>query len=75
MRYQLPSSLVESVRVDRASLSVSARNLWYLWRKQRDVAGVNIPSPEIANPSSEGSFSLFQWPPLTTFDVSLRISF
>ncbi len=60
---------------ERASLSVSARNLWYLWRKTEDVSGVPIPSPEIANPQSEGAFSLFQWPPLTTFEATLRVSF
>jgi TonB-linked SusC/RagA family outer membrane protein len=75
LRYQIPSSLLEYVRADRASLSFSARNLWYLWRKNKDVSGVPIPSQEIANPSSESAFSLFQWPPLTTFEASLRVSF
>jgi TonB-linked SusC/RagA family outer membrane protein len=75
VRYQIPTSLLDFARVDRASLSVSARNLWYLWKKQEDVSGVPIPSPEVANPSSEGSFSLFQWPPLSTIEASLRVSF
>lgn len=75
LRYTIPESLVSRIRADRASLSVSARNLWYLWKGQEEVSGVPIPSPEIANPSSEGSFSLFQWPPLSSFEASLRISF
>ena len=74
-RYQLPSSVTGLAGAERASLSVSARNLWYLWRKTDDVSGVPIPSPEIANPQSEGAFSLFQWPPLTTFEATLRVSF
>lgn len=75
LRYQLPESLIGRTGADRASLSLSARNLWYLWRKTEDVSGVPIPSPEIANPQSEGAFSLFQWPPLTTFEATLRVSF
>ncbi len=75
-RYQLPESLTARVRADRASISVAARNLWYLWRKTEDVSGVPIPSPEIANPQGENTgFSLFQWPPLTTIEATLRVSF
>jgi TonB-linked SusC/RagA family outer membrane protein len=75
LRYQLPQQLLEHVRADRASFSLSARNLWYLWEKSDNQGGVPIPSHEITNPSSEGTFSLFQWPPLTTFEASLRVSF
>ena len=75
LRYQIPEALVGSAGADRASISLAARNLWYLWRKTETLSGVPIPSPEIANPQSEGSFSLFQWPPLTTFEATLRISF
>ena len=75
LRYQIPQSLLDVTRVDRASFSISARNLGYLWRKQEDVSGVPIPSPEIANPQSEDAFSLFQWPPLTSIEASLRVSF
>jgi TonB-linked SusC/RagA family outer membrane protein len=74
-RYQLPEELIARVGADRASISVAARNLWYLWRKTKDVSGVPIPSPEIANPESEGAFSLFQWPPLSTLEATLRVTF
>ena len=75
LRYQLPEALIGVAGADRASFSLAARNLWYLWRKTGRVSGVPIPSPEIANPTSEGAFSLFQWPPLTTFEATLRVSF
>jgi len=74
-RYTLPSDLVGRLGADRASISVAAHNLWYLWKAQEDVSGVPIPSPEVANPSSEDAFSLFQWPPLSTFEATLRVSF
>ncbi|MEX2048759.1 MAG: SusC/RagA family TonB-linked outer membrane protein [Gemmatimonadota bacterium] len=75
MRYSLPESWIAPTGADRASISVAARNLWYLWRKQDNLSGVPIPSPEIANAESEGAFSLFQWPPLSTFEATLRVTF
>jgi TonB-dependent starch-binding outer membrane protein SusC len=75
-RYSLPEALIARAGADRASLSVSARNLWYLWRHTKELGGVPIPSPEIGNPQGEGSgFSLFQWPPISTFEASLRVTF
>jgi TonB-linked SusC/RagA family outer membrane protein len=74
-RYSLPEAMVARVGADRASLSFAARNLWYLWRKQKELGGVPIPSPEIANAESEGAFSLFQWPPLSTVEATLRVTF
>ena len=75
LEYELPEELIARVGADQASISVAARNLWYLWRKTKDVSGVPIPSPEIANPESEGAFSLFQWPPLSTVEATLRVTF
>ena len=74
-RYQLPETMTARVGAERASLSVAARNLWYLWRKQDELGGAKVPSPEIVNPTTEGAFSLFQWPPLSTFEASLRVTF
>jgi TonB-dependent starch-binding outer membrane protein SusC len=74
-RYTLPQSLVGRVGADRANLSFAARNLWYLWKKQDELGGVRIPSPEMGDPQSATGFALFQWPPLTTFEASLRFSF
>jgi TonB-linked SusC/RagA family outer membrane protein len=75
VRYNLPSSIRRGA--DNAALSISARNLWYLWRKQTFMAdGVTrIPSPEASDPTSTSGFALFQWPPLTSIEASLRISF
>jgi hypothetical protein len=75
MRYSLPESWIAPAGASRASFSVAARNLWYLWRKQPDLSGVPVPSPEINNPGNEGAFSLFQWPPLSTVEATLRVTF
>jgi len=74
-RYTLPESLVARAGADRASLSIAARNLWYLWRAQDELGGARVPSPEIGNPEGEGAFSLFQWPPLSTIEATLRVTF
>ncbi len=74
-RYTLPQALVSRVGADRAFLSLSARNLWYLWVKQDTLGGVRVPSPEMGDPQSTTGFALFQWPPLTSFEASLRFSF
>jgi hypothetical protein len=74
-RYQLPEAMIARVGAERASFSVAARNLWYLWRKQDELGGAKVPSPEIVNPTGEGAFSLFQWPPLSTFEATLRVTF
>jgi hypothetical protein len=74
-RYSIPRSLLFGA--DRASLSASARNLWYLWRAQETMADgiTRIPSPEASDPNSVTGFALFQWPPLTSFELALRVSF
>jgi TonB-dependent SusC/RagA subfamily outer membrane receptor len=74
-RYTIPQSMVGRVGADRAFISASARNLWYLWKGQHELGGVPIPSPEMGDPQSQSGFALFQWPPLTSFEVSLRVSF
>ena len=75
LRYQLPESLVGATGADRVSFSLAARNLWYVWKGQGRVSGVKVPSPEVAKPGSEGAFSLIQWPPHTSFQATLRVSF
>ncbi|HUP51229.1 MAG TPA: SusC/RagA family TonB-linked outer membrane protein [Longimicrobiales bacterium] len=74
-RYQLPENMVARVGAERASFSVAARNLWYLWKAQDELGGAKVPSPEIVNPTNEGAFSLFQWPPLSTVEATLRVTF
>jgi hypothetical protein len=75
VRYTLPEAIIARVGAERATFSFAARNLWYLWRAQKKLGGVPIPSPEIGNPTSEAAFSLFQWPPLSTVEATLRVSF
>jgi hypothetical protein len=75
LRYTLPSNWVRAFHAERASFSVAGRDLWYLWRAQKQVAGINIPSPEVRDPNGTSNFALFQWPGLTSVTASMKVSF
>ena len=77
-RYQIPQSISGNLGMDRASISVSATNLWTVWRRQwRDRAGIRIPDPETSQGQSVngGQTSSNGIPPLTAYNISLRLSF
>jgi hypothetical protein len=77
VRYQLPRSLVERARVDRASISVSGRHLWEIWRRQhKDWSGAPISEAENTNNySGEPNYTVEQLPGLSSWTVTLRVSF
>jgi hypothetical protein len=76
-RYQLPSSLVSRTGADRASVSLSARNLWFLWRRQKeDLGGSWISDPENVGALSQApNIGLQQVPSISSFALTLRVSF
>jgi len=76
-RYQLPRSVVDRVGVDRASIAVSARNLWFLWRRQtEDYGGSHISDPEnVGALSYSPNIGLQQVPAISSFAVTLRVAF
>ena len=77
LRYQLPRSLVERTGGDRASISISGRNLWTIWRRTgKDLSGVRIPDPEsVLGLSGKPTLSFQNLPSLSSFSVVLRVSF
>ncbi len=76
-RYQLPQSLAGSIGMDRASLAISANNLWTVWRRQwKDRSGTRIPDVETtAEFSAEPNFSSGNFPSLSSWSIVLRASF
>jgi hypothetical protein len=76
-RYQLPADLVSSVGADRASVAVSARNLWFLWRRQaEDLGGSHISDPENVGALSQSpNIGLQQVPAISSFAVTFRVAF
>ena len=67
-RYTLPESIVGRTGAERASLAVSARNLYTLYRSQSRISGGKISDPEFGGGS-------WEMPPLASFSVTLRVTF
>ncbi len=73
-RYELPESWLRGV--SRASLSLSARNLWTIWRAQTHIYGVKITDPEFGSPRDlSGSGGWWEMPPLSSVNLTLRMTF
>ena len=73
LTYTLPGSLLDRLPMSRATLSVSGRNLWTIWQRQKDVAGIDLVDPELNQTSSSSSIAPI--PPLRSFLVTMRVSF
>ena len=74
-RYNLPESVIGGLPVERASLAVSARNLWTMWVAQEEIYGVKVTDPEYGTPTIDGSGNFWETPPLTSLSVTLRVTF
>jgi TonB-linked SusC/RagA family outer membrane protein len=79
--YTLPSSLLVRRGLSRASVTVSAQNLWTIWVAQRYDFGVKLTDPEIRNSAGAGSdpggllgYNQEGWPQLRRFLVSVRVT-
>jgi hypothetical protein len=75
VRLTLPDYAVRAVGAERASVSLSARNLWTIWQAQSHIYGVPITDPEFGSPSLDGDNNLYESPPLTNVSVTLRVTF
>jgi TonB-linked SusC/RagA family outer membrane protein len=74
--YTLPSRLVRSFRVSRASINVAARNVAYLWRAQREIFGEPIPDPEVRTPGAElSAYVQTVLPPFAQLVTTVRVTF
>jgi hypothetical protein len=76
MRYNLPESLIGRTGASRASLAVSARNIWTIWRAQPTIFGHEVTDPEFGDPTAlTGGGNFYSQPPLTSMNVTLRVTF
>jgi TonB-linked SusC/RagA family outer membrane protein len=80
IRYTLPQNIVGRVGADRASLSVSAHNLFFIWNGAKTDLGGGV----IADPESRGQASgqtggtltnTYAFPGIATISASLRVAF
>ena len=87
-RYQLPQSLTSMLGVDRASFSISGRNLFILWQKTKrlgvfgDDEGLVIPDPEHSGTQDDsgsnaggGNNTLWGLPSIASVNATLRGTF
>lgn len=75
-RYQLPESWLRGMNIESASISATGRNLWTIWQRTKDIAGAKIADVELQDPvSSTRSSMLGQMPGVSSFTLSLRVSF
>jgi TonB-linked SusC/RagA family outer membrane protein len=85
LSYNLPQSLVEKMRVSRASISVAGRNLWTIWQQQTHTCGwgydtdcpdgVPILTPETAGPDATSSGTTFGQVPYSSLLATVRVTF
>jgi hypothetical protein len=66
--------LASRIGADRASLSVSGRELAHLYRAQPSNFGANMGDPELAD-SDQGAANYRVMPPLSRLNAELRIIF
>jgi len=79
--YNFPQNLLRSVKMTRASATLSAQNLWTPWVAQRSDFGVKLTDPEVRNSAGSGSdpggltgYNQEGWPQLRRFLFSLRVT-
>ena len=74
-RFTLPQAWIEGMGASRASLAVSARNLWTIWQRQDNIYGQSIADPEYGTSSLSGTSNYWETPPLTSLNLTLRVTF
>jgi hypothetical protein len=76
MRYNLPLSLISRTGASRASLAFSARNVMKLWQKQKRIQEHPVTDPEMGNPNNlAGGGNFYAQPPMTSINLTLRVTF
>jgi hypothetical protein len=76
LQYNLSQSLANRVGADRASLSVTGRDLFILWRAQDEINGVRVQDPErTATTEQYGGSNIWLSPPMSSVSAMIRVSF
>lgn len=75
--YNFPRRLAQRFGVNRASLTLSGRNLWTIWVAQRTDFGHGLVDPEIRNNDLTGQTAYNQegWPQTRRLLATLRLTF
>lgn len=78
--YNIPSNLSQTLGASRASLTLSARNLAWLWQKETEVFGHRVVDHEQrkVHTSAETALQAFRqegWPTLRQFSATATVTF
>jgi len=75
-QYSLPQRVLDRTPAGRASLSLSARNVYTIWQAQTEISGIRVTDPEFGNSSNIGGFGAFwEMPPSASVHATLRVTF
>ncbi|MBM4183580.1 MAG: TonB-dependent receptor [Gemmatimonadetes bacterium] len=75
-RYRVPARLVARVGAERATVGLSARNVYTLWQAQKRIYGHVVSDPELGNPNQlTGGGNFYEQPPLSSVSFTLRVTF
>jgi TonB-linked SusC/RagA family outer membrane protein len=79
--FNLPPAWLKGRGASRASVTLSAQNLWTIWVQQRSDFGVKLTDPEIRNSAGSGSdpggllgYNQEGWPQLRRVLLTLRVT-
>jgi TonB-dependent starch-binding outer membrane protein SusC len=74
--FTLPTSLAQRARASRASVSVSARNVWTMWQATKEIYGMPVVDPEYGNSTNlTGDGNFYAAPALSNVTATLRVTF
>lgn len=75
--YTFPQSLSERLGLSRASMTLSAQNMWTIWVAQKSDFGVRQTDPEVRNTQDTALTAYYQegWPQLRRVLTTLRVTF
>ena len=74
--YNLPASWVGKTGAARASISVAARNVGFIWRRQTVVDFTKVYDPEMNRPGDRTSVAnATRIPPTSQVSVTMRVTF
>jgi TonB-dependent SusC/RagA subfamily outer membrane receptor len=75
VRAALPEDVVAALGADRASVSLSARNVWTIWQAQPEIFGLPISDPEYGAATLDGDSNFWETPSIASVDLTLRVTF
>ncbi len=74
--YTLPRRLTDHVGMSRVSLTLSAQNIWTIWRAQWSDFGVRQTDVELrSNTNDQTAYYQEGWPQLRRFLATIRVTF